>query len=69
MLIMSLTDFGMFMAVTMSTLDAVIFGFAASPLLQIGTDFNWYAFGIFEIIGIAIYFLLVFTRVPLPTSK
>src|SRR5208337_1741847 len=43
----ALTDFGVIMAVTMSALDAVFFGFALPPLLKSGTGFSWYDFGIF----------------------
>jgi hypothetical protein len=65
----ALTDFGMVMAITMSALDAALFGFAAPPLLQNDTGFSWWAFGIFGIIGILTYLILVFSRVPEPPKE
>jgi hypothetical protein len=64
----ALTDFGIWMAVIMSGVDAVCFGFAL-PLLISGTDFNCCGFIIFWIIGVAIYLLMVYRKVPDSTSN
>jgi hypothetical protein len=66
--IVALTDFGMMMAITMSLLDAILFGFAALPLLLRSTGFSWWAFGIYWLVGMLIYVMFVLRKVPKPSN-
>lgn len=60
-------DFGIIMAVVMSALNSLFFGIGIS-LYQGIEGINWCAFGIWIIIGLGAYTVLVFRRVPKPKS-
>ncbi len=62
----AMTDFGIWMAFTMSFLDAVFFAFAVPYFLSVGPEFNWRAFVVYFLFGISTYFYLVSRRVPKP---
>lgn len=61
----ALSDFGLIMAITMSALEAVFFGFAL-PLIQGKNEFNYLGFIVFVLTGIAIYIIIIFWRGPKP---
>lgn len=64
----ALKDFGRTMAITMSALEAVFFGFALH-LLQGKSGFNYCGAILFFIIGLAIYILFILLRVPEPPAE
>lgn len=61
----ALSDFGIIMAITMSALEAVFFGFAL-PLVQGISEFNFWGSILFFILGLAIYISIIFWRGPKP---
>lgn len=64
----ALTDFGLWMAITMSGLDAVYLGFGI-PMLQNKNVFNWCIFFTFFIFGICTYFVIILWRGPKSNDK
>lgn len=61
-------DFGLIMALTMSALEAVFFGFAL-PLIQNISSFNYCGSALFFVGGVVIYFLIIIWRGPKPFAK